>query len=84
MRYIKIIFLTLVLVLLAIIVYFALGMWGVALPFSSAVFWKVILTILIADIVAVLLIVAIPFLIKRGDEGYDPKSGKVAQRQKEE
>lgn len=83
MRIVHIIYASLVLLVILVVAYFTLDMWGVALPIDLPMLKRIVLTALIADGLICFLFIALPPLFaKRQPKGYDEHSGHVAQRKK--
>lgn len=83
MKIVHIIYASLILLVLLLVAYFTLGMWGVALPIDLPTLKRIVLTTLIADGLLCFLLIALPPLFAgRQPKGYDKHSGNVAQRKK--
>lgn len=83
MRIVHIIYASLVLLVILVVAYFTLDMWGVALPIDLPMLKRIVLTALIADGLICFLLIALPPLFsRRQPKDYDEHSGHVAQRKK--
>lgn len=82
MKTTRFLLLTIILLVLFVAAYFTLDLWGVALPIDKETLRKVTLTVVILDAIIVFLLIMLPPLLGRHGKGYDPSSGRVAQRKK--
>jgi high-affinity Fe2+/Pb2+ permease len=70
-----------ILVILAIVTYFVLLLWGINL-ISAEHFAKSLITFGILTLVSFMLTIIIPFFFKNNEKGYDMSKGNVAHPKK--